>query len=209
MCREVLGNLLARSFGLTTPEPALVVIPDELAEAANAQVRESGRFLALKPGVASGCRKVALLANVAQGLGTELPNPEAALQVFAFDMLAQSADRSAARPNCAIDGSGYIVFDFEQCFALDGRLIEPGDPWRPCARGLAVQHVFYPGLRGRSIKREELAAGLARLTPAVLQRRIAELPPTWQAEASRVASHVECVRKHADDFVEDLAEALK
>lgn len=89
---EVVGNLLARSLGLNTPEPALIKITEQFAEAARSAVARYG--YQIKPGIAAG----------AAFLGTGLLPPSASVisgdtldqlaRIYAFDCYAKP------RPTC-------------------------------------------------------------------------------------------------------------
>jgi hypothetical protein len=52
--KELLGNILARSYGLTTPEPALIRISDTFTKAVNPMLSSKYGFQ-ISPGIAAGC----------------------------------------------------------------------------------------------------------------------------------------------------------
>jgi hypothetical protein len=130
-----------------------------------------------------------------------------ALALFEFDMLAQNADRVEANPNCTIDANGLLVFDFEQCFVLDGRLLKNGDSWSPCARGLAPYHMMHSVLVGK-VSKEQIGLTLDRIDVSALDNLKSKLPEEWQDEAERIMGHIASVKAHSSEFKEDIWKAL-
>jgi hypothetical protein len=208
MTREVVGNRIAELAGLTTPEPAKVLLPKRTAESVDAARREAGVFSSQQPGWVSGARQfnalnVMTLADVPRILLDQ------ALRLYTFDMLALHADRKERNPNCAMTAEGLMVYDFEQCFSEEPRFVPEDCPhWRVATVALGREHMFYTGLCGAKNVRQTARRVVSAMTDRRLEGCLEGLPRTWVPEGERIVAHVKNVRNHADEFVDDIVRSL-
>lgn len=208
MCREVFGNLIARVFGLRTPEPAVVYVPEDVLGPALGNLRIAGRWCSASSGLAAACRRVNISSSVPVLDALKFRHPKDALQLFIYDMLAQNGDRTPANPNCAETADGLVVYDFEQCFSLDGDKMAEGSAWLPCQRGLAGFHFCRPFLAGTKPRKVELTRAVLRLTEERLSKMIKAMPNEWKPEGERIKDHILLIRENLDEFAEDILSAL-
>ena len=208
MAREVVGNRIAEVAGLRTPEPAIILLGKKLAKSVDDARREAGVFSAQQPGLVSGVRQFNA-TNVMSW--AEVPNvlQEDALKLYIFDMLALHADRAERNPNCAVTADGLIVYDFEQCFSDEPRLVPLECPlWTVATTALGPNHMFYTGLRGTKNVRQVARQTIRAMTDSRLRACLQGMPRKWLPESERIVAHVKNVRDHADEFVEDIVRSL-
>ena len=207
--REYLGNRLARGFGLFTPSPLVVRFEREDLDSFRHHYTRERRFLPQMPPELAGSVKVRLGTNVplTTSLGPDLY--PSAWRLFAFDMMTHYADRTEANPNCSWSSEGLMVFDFEQCFPPDPRLMDAGPIWTPCGRGLARVHFLYRHLSGRTADFSFLEKALEAVSGTEWRKLVEALPESWHEEAHRILDHVATVADHAAEFGEDLRAGLR
>jgi hypothetical protein len=181
---ELFGNMLARELGVTTPTPGLVDIDQDTADALNASL--AARGLSIQPGLAVGCTYLRPL----HPFGGSLPDEVTAEipRLYGFDLAVQNPDRRVTNPNCAIFENQLLAYDFEMAFSflmLVGNALEA---WQVSKHGLAVQHLMYPRLRGKSPTWQPLMTALQELTVERLDELITHLPAAWHADIQKFAA---------------------
>lgn len=210
LARESVGNALARFGGLKTPDPAVSIVSPVLVENVKHMFQREGKYSNQVQGHGAACR---VFRSGQESALDDLPmtHPLEALRLYIFDMVSGNSDRVRHNPNCTVGSKGLIVFDFEQCFALDQREIVPSDiePWRVATGGLGVTHMYHTRLIGANGVRKEVRTMLEKFTDLRLNQILDEIPRTWIPEAQRIVNHVKIIREHADDFISDVAESLK
>jgi hypothetical protein len=206
--REFLGNKLARAFGLQTPKPLIVQLEDEDLDALRKLYQREQRFFPRCVPELAGAYRVPLGTNIPLNVSLDPDLFEPTTRLFTFDMLTHYADRTESNPNCSWNGHGLLVFDFEQCFPTEPRLMDAGPAWRPCSRGLANLHCLYRHLRGRRADLGFLPDAVGRLTGKNWRNVVDGLPDTWREESLRILEHIEGIANHLDDFCQDLRSVL-
>lgn len=132
--KELLGNMLARAYGLETPEPAIVIISEAFAGATNPVLARYG--FQIKPGIAAGCAYIrGGFSSPAVGAIPSEEELAAMALLYGFDMASQNPDRLPIRPNCAMKGSKLVAFDFDQCFSFLYLILTSGEPWEVSKHG--------------------------------------------------------------------------
>lgn len=205
-----MGNALARLTGLRTPDPVVALMGETMANEVNDMFRKMNRFPNMIAGHCPGCRQFRA-GQESMLMDIPMRDAKSALTLYIFDMLSGNSDRVIRNPNCTVDSTGLIVYDFEQCFSLDER--EMFDPLRPAwlvsNHGLGRTHMFHSKLVGLPDVETEVKRILGKLSTRTLRTIESELPDAWRPEASRIIGHVKMIRDHADDFIKDIVESLK
>jgi hypothetical protein len=205
--RELYGNLLARELGLSTPEPALVLLSPEFATAAAPVLKPRG--LSVEAGHAAGTE---YFHGGFSPPALEFPLEQAELaqaaQVYAFDLLIQNVDRRPEKPNCAYRGGQIIVYDFEMAFSFLLAIGGQDEPWAVAKHALGPAHLFYSVLRQSDADWTPFLARLERLSEERLDRLAASLPGDWKRDETRVRRHLLAVREHLGEFEAELRRSL-
>jgi hypothetical protein len=206
---ELIGSSLARYFGLTVPDPALVVVePDfgELVARAEPDVADRVRN---SIGLNFGSRLVTDLAEWPVDKAIPEAMWQAAVNIFAFDALIQNPDRRFNNQNLLTRGDHILVFDHEVAFSFLLTVLPAPEPWRLDQQQYLTDHVFYKALRKRAIDLGDVTAGLRALPGAALDGMIAEVPPEWNNERVRqIVRHLQLVSEHAEEFAEEIKRRL-
>lgn len=124
VCAEVLGNVLAKEFGLPVPEAVFIEITDEFKLTLGDKLplldlvdERPYKFATVyKPGCVS----------LTSGLGKEEIENTIDIEVlFAFDNLIRNRDRSKKTPNMLIDAEANIwLIDHEMAFHLPSNIVD-------------------------------------------------------------------------------------
>ncbi len=207
--RELLGNLLARQYGLQTPEPAVVRISQAFVEAVNPILTKHG--YQIRPGNAAGCEffRDGFASPPAEALWTSEELAEFAL-LYGFDLAVQNPDRVVSRPNCAMKGSHLIAFDFDMCFSFLHLIGMQQLPWEVSKHGIASTHLCQNRLLSRkgSFTWQENKNSVRQLTDEVLLDVTSGVSEAWAGCATRVRSHISAIRSHVDQFELELEGSL-
>lgn len=210
---ELFGNLLARSMGIATPDPALVEIPRELVPLIRLSLAGLGRSAVPNAGLAAGSR---FLGPGAAPPATRQPMQrseiaEAAL-IYAFDMAVQNPDRLASNPNCIAHRGRFYAIDFETCFSFALMLPLGGQPrpWKVSEHRLYPRHdhLFGETLRGARIDWEPIEHATASMTEGGLRALTVCVPSQWKSHEDRILAHLLELAAHSSDFVEELRRSL-
>jgi hypothetical protein len=191
---ELFGNMLARELGVTTPTPGLVDIDEDTADALNGSLAPRG--LSIQPGLAVGCTYLRPLlpfgGSLSDEITAEIP------RLYGFDLAVQNPDRRVTNPNCAIFDNQLLAYDV-------GNALEA---WEVSKHGLAVQHLMYPRLRGKSPSWQPLMTALQQLTVERLDQLITHLPVAWHADVARIRSHMLSLLGALPEFQAELQESV-
>jgi hypothetical protein len=158
------------------------------------------------------CCGTDLIANVSQvpELTAFSKFKQQAYLLFVFDQMAQSTDRSERNNNCAFCEDQLVTFDFEECFTLDGRLVEDRNakPWELSKLGLAKYHLFYKSLRDMKPTPRSIKLALKKLAGVPISALVDKLPVNWQAEVAEAANHLEAILSHRAEFIDELSKCV-
>lgn len=188
LAREVIAAPLAADLGLPVPEPFLVHIPDGWIETVPDQ--ETRVRIARSSPIGFGS-KLMTGQYSAWGNGnlisaTMLPMAAA---IFAFDALMQNPDRRVGNPNCLVKGDELRIFDHEFAFS-HGLMIGWQPPW--ALGGLRAfetngDHIFYEGLKGKSIDFGPIRASWTDLSDEAIRSYADGLSVFWENIDANVA----------------------
>jgi hypothetical protein len=206
---EILGAKLAAHFELPSPKPALIILEQALADL----------IAGIEPSKADLIRQ-----SVGLNFGTEAATgfmtwpvdkrvPEALMQtavdIFAFDALIQNPDRRHGNPNLLSKGDSFLIFDHEVAFSFLLEIFPSATPWRLDRQQYLSEHVFYRQLRAQEIDLSAFTGCLSRLTNAVFEEILADIPAEWNnTNGPRIGEHLFAVRDHAEEFAEEVRRFL-
>ncbi len=199
--KELLGNMLARIYGLETPEPAIVMISEEFASATNPFLARYG--FQIIPGIAAGCSYFRGGFSFPPALNTlNEEELESFALLYGFDLAAQNPDRLPNRPNCAVKGARLIAFDFDQCFSFVYVIGHLGEPWEVSKHGMSASHLCHRSLHHKRdvVNWTRNINSIVALSNETLEKLIEWIPDEWASNAAKVRSHFVAIREHLDIF---------
>jgi hypothetical protein len=135
---ELFGNLLAREFGISTPVPALVNLPNEFVSIAN-EVLKTYK-IEIQPGVGVGCELLNPFSPIIEKGFLKDDELEQAAMIYAYDLVVQNPDRLFNRPNCATHKGVITAFDFEMAFSFLLPIISRNPAWEVSKHGISEKH---------------------------------------------------------------------
>lgn len=205
---ELFGNLLARVFGIETPQPALIVLNDSFIRSAQPLLPS---VIQLRVGYGVGCEYLSPLVPIVSGwrLPPTLRIPASTL--YAFDLLATNPDRRIVKPNCALYNGQILAFDFENSFSFLRALSGP-KPWM--VSGLLVP------IKGQDkpFFQKELKAGGADWMPFMetlehldaprLTALAKDFPTPWLSNQQRVLDYLFEVQSQPKKLLLELERSL-
>ncbi len=204
---ELIGNLLARDFGIDTPTPGLVDLSSDFVEVANAVLQSKG--LRLTPGWGVGCEYLPKgFISPAFGASLTPEEIEPAALIYAFDLLTQNPDRHARNPNCLMNGGQLVAIDFNAAFSFIYAIGRQDDPWRLSRLRFEHEHLFRRSLRHKSIDWQPFLAGVREMSRGRIENWCRILPPEWQKWTERVCEHLLTIQAHADELQMELQRSL-
>jgi hypothetical protein len=129
LAMEAVAACLAGDLGLPIPEPFFVDVPNEWADVVPDQARrkrilQSSRVAFGSRLVTGGYSVWTPDTRISDGMA------DTAAAIFAFDAIAQNADRRSENPNCLVRGESIRIIDHELTFA-HGIIIGWHPPWSP------------------------------------------------------------------------------
>jgi len=207
---EVVASLAARHLGISAPEPALIALDPALIESLAVTDPAWTKRLGSSQGVNFGTR---VISGGSATWPQDQPVPTAlrrqAAEIFAFDALIQNPDRKYNNPNLLRRGDEIFVIDHECAFSFLLALGQQDPPWNLERLGFLEQHVFYRPLHGVTIDLDAFIAALESMTNQLMNRWMEEVPPEWGTERLPIiAAHLQAVRKHSREFVEQVRRRL-
>jgi hypothetical protein len=205
---ELVGALLAQVFGISIPEPAVVVIEEQFADEIAASVPQRATQVTNSVGLNFGC----LVLTDVMGWPVDKSIPEAmwqsAVNIFAFDVLVQNPDRRYSNQNLLTRGNDIFVFDHEVAFSFLLDILPSPEPWKLDGQRYLKNHVFYRQLRSKPV---DLSAFLNCL--GTLSKRLGRIgnavPAKWNnGELEKIDQHLRTVASHAEEFGQEVRRAL-
>lgn len=211
MC-EVLASRLASYFGLSVPEPAIIVFEREFSDlVVSLHARDDRRAAAVgnSAGLNFGTR---LLVDMSTWpVDKFVPDAmwQQATNIFAFDALVQNPDRPFSNPNLFTRGNDIVLFDHELAFSFLLDILGSETPWLLDEQRYLTDHVFYRKLKSKKIDLTEFTRRLATLMDAVWEDILEDVPVEWNNEnVPRVERHLRVMSEHAREFAEEVRRRL-
>ncbi len=210
LAREIYGSLLAQSFGIDTPDIAIVVID---ADFYLSQPNSVSEILRLSHGLNFGSKFLT---------GAKIFNPPVppslmaeAAKIFCFDMLIGNMDRRVEKPNIFHEANGFVIFDHEQAFPYSKpQMLAGGYPkgWDFIKESWHKLHAFYPSLKKQDTESEidEFVSLASFLTSDFLDIIEEQIPDEWitGSELDVIRDYLLTIRDNMDNFKRSLQEIL-
>ena len=167
--------MLAREFGIKTPEPFLVRIDESFAQAVRKPLWEFS--LKVQPGLCVGCEYFSQGFTVIKtDMFFSKEKFEQAVMIYGFDLLTQNPDRREMNPNCALKGDEIVAFDFEKSLSFLFHIFgEKPQPWELSKLNLSGndRHVFKSNLKAK--EREIKWQPLTEKTKQINKEKLEEI----------------------------------
>jgi hypothetical protein len=212
-----MAALLGKRLGLNIPEIAVVHIDPRLGDVVSDETaRET---LKKHAGPHFGSRDVGPgVAIVNQGYTLMGETLEQAIDIFAFDMLIENADRSAigvaGNPNVLFRGNDLFPIDHELAFSFVDLIGHSHEPWQLRHTELTTRHIFYARLksyaRNNDISFERFLNKLADLRIEDVENMVQNLPKEWYNDryANKIIEHCRLIMSNVDKFRKGLLEVF-
>lgn len=201
---EIIGNLLARDCGITTPQPVLIEMSEPFL-----QVLQGVAGLRLPGGTCAGSRNLGPGISPPTFAKMSAEQLEAAARIYLFDLCTQNPDRRLDSPNAVVASNRLIAIDFEACFSflypILGRTVEP---WQVSQHGIAERHLFHDPLRNATVEWPMLVPMTVELLDQGLAEADTWIPPMWRNWADRVRAHMMTLRQNEHDLLFEVVRSL-
>jgi hypothetical protein len=200
---EMMGNILARSCGITTGEPAFIEIDESFSDfLRHVDIR-------VNAGLGVGSR------NLGSGIGPPTFGRMSAEQVqdaarlYIFDLFVQNPDRRLENANCLVVSRQLVAIDFEACFSFLYPIIGmSAHPWEVSKQGIARRHLFHGELREAGVEWPMLVQAMLAEMMNLLHQSEMWLPSAWMGWAGGVRDHVSALRAHEQQLVFEVVGSL-
>lgn len=208
--REIYGSLLARSFGIKTPDISIIDIDPEFY-----LTQSNGHTILLKnsQGFNFGS-KYKIAAKIFSSPVPDTLHSEA-VRIFCFDMLIGNPDRRVRNPNVFQETDHLEVFDHEQAFpySLPGTFLGGFPPgWIFIKEKWHKWHVFYSSIRKRdcNVEIDQFMNLVDNLSTEILDIIEEQIPSEWNAgnELVHIRDYLLNIRENSELFKRSLQEVL-
>lgn len=203
---EIIGNLVAREFGVETPKPVLVELDEDFVSITNSVIK--GQGLRLRPGIGVGCEYYQGGFTSPAGTSLTPEQLEQAAMMYGYDLIVQNPDRLPTNPNCGFYRQRLIAFDFNLCFSFLMPIVGACEPWELSKLGIGDKHIFYKSIRGQFINWQPLIDAVDNLQTSRIEEASSLLPSSWQKWTDQVCEHLTQVKNHADKLTFELQRSL-
>lgn len=200
---EMTGNVLARSCGITTGEPAFIEIHPSFSDfLRHMDVR-------LSAGLGVGSR------NLGAGLGPPAfgrwsqEQVEEAARLYLFDLLVQNPDRRPDNPNCLVVSRRLAAIDFETCFSFLYPVVGPPvQPWELSRHGIARRHLFFSEVKEAGVEWHVLVDGMLTVMMHAMGAAEVWMPVSWKDWYGHVRHHLSTLKEHEQTVVYEVIRSL-
>lgn len=201
---ELLGNLLAREFGIATPEPALMVLSEPLVQAIQPSLPHE---IQLRVGFGVGCEYLSPIKPLLSDWKIPPPLLPQATMIYALDLLTANPDRRIGNPNCALWNQQLLAYDFELSFSFLRALFGP-KPWLVSQLGIAKTHIFQRDLKATGADWSPFLKALERMEAPRLTSLAKDFPTPWLSNSERVFDYLLEAQAHPKQLALELEESL-
>lgn len=200
---EMMGNVLARSCGITTGESAFIEVHPDFSE-----------FLrhvdvSVPAGFGVGSR------NLGAGVGPPTFGRMSGEQIYGaarlylFDLLVQNPDRRQDNGNCLVVSRQLAAIDFESCFSFLYPIVGvSAHPWEVSRHGIAPFHLFHRELKEADVEWPMLVHELLVEMSDAVQASQVWVPNAWAGWLGRVREHLSMLREYEPKVVYEVARSL-
>lgn len=206
---ELIASQLANILDVPTPEPAIIYVDGQLADAI------PDRDLSLRIKESAGLNFGSRI--ITGGFGTwpigKAISPSLktlAAEIFAFDALIQNPDRRVDKPNILWKDDELYVIDHEMGFSFILEILPLSKPWQITDLRFMMNHLFFGSLRGQEISLDRFAGAMELLSDDALKEIMANIPKEWyNKNIEKIINHVSEITKHINEFVDEVRRTLQ
>jgi hypothetical protein len=208
---ELMASLLARDLDLPIPQPFLVEI-DTGFHAGISDVTFAERFRS-SVGLNFGSKFLGP-GYITWPQERSIPGPlvQDAADIFAFDLMIQNPDRRKDKPNLLCRSDELVIFDHELAFSFLYAIVPDEFPWDGKGIDFAKDHVFYSGLRKRSVEWNRMQGAFEAIDDRRLGAYMDAMPDSWRDEgndaAQRIHGYLMTARENSKRLFQRIREAL-
>ena len=208
---ETVGNLLAREFGIETPEPFIVMIDENFVRATQKPLWEEN--LKLKTGLGVGCEYFSPLFTVTSNMYLSKEKLEQAVMIYGFDLLTQNPDRIETNPNCALNGNKIIAFDFEKSLSFLFHIFgEKSEPWEFSKLNLSGndRHIFKSNLKAREkeVNWQPLLEKVKQINKEKIEEICSQIPLEFGNYTDKICEHFASIVSNSESLELELQRSL-
>lgn len=214
---EFAATLLGKKLGINVPDIAIVHTDYRLAPSIRDRIAREN--FEKKDGPHFGSQYLGPGFTVMnKGYKLSSDSLEQALNIFAFDMLIQNIDRTAAgtvgNPNILYKGHQLFAIDHELSFSFVNLIGGNPDPWNIRGSNLAQRHVFYTQLgkhaKNNTICFDGFIEEVSALPDEYMESVMQALPTEWYNEmyAEKIITHINLIRSNIELFQKGLLEVF-
>ena len=210
LAREVYGSLLAKSFGLDTPDISIVEIDQDFYLS---QPQEKMEIIRESAGKNFGSKFVPGATIFSPPV--PIARHSEAVKIFCFDMLICNPDRRLEKPNVFQTSKGFMVYDHEGAFPFSRPQMVLGglSPcWEYIKDSWHKNHIFFPSIHNRdcSLEIEEFVISLGCLSIEILDTIEEQIPKDWSTgnDLQNIRLYLENTRDNSQLFKRSLQEIL-
>jgi HipA-like kinase len=207
---ELMASLLASDLGMPIPDPAIISIEDDIVVAIPSP--EIANLVGQSVGLNFGTKKLH------PGLHTWLkdrPIPvrlrSLAVEVFAFDLIAQNPDRRRENPNIQWRGGELYIYDHDLAFSFVVPLIGWQPPWIDAGQ-FFTEHIFYRGLVGAEFSLDRLVAAFEAISNERFREYLDAVPGEWKKSnesSESIIRYLTEARENVADIVSVIRRLLR
>lgn len=209
---EILGNLLAREFGIETPKPFIVRIDERFVQAIRKPLWEES--LAIKSGLGVGCEYYGQgFTAVKSNMFLSKEKLEQAIMIYGFDLITQNPDRRETNPNCALKGDKIIAYDFEKSlsflFPIIGQKVEA---WELSKLKLSgdERHIFKSNLKAKEkeVNWQLVIEKVKQINKEKVEEICSLIPPELGNHTSKICEHFASIISNIKNLELELQRSL-
>lgn len=209
LLREIIGSLLASKLGLLTPDPAIIEIRIELAQAVSN--KDVAQNLKKSLGLNFGSKFIKGGYNP-WPTGQRIPKnlAQVSANIFVFDALIQNIDRRSEKPNLLWKGNEIFVIDHELAFSFLLSIIPETEPWNLEKQPYLKNHVFFHGLQHTDINFNGIIGEIESLSHNLWNEIEIIIPDEWKdTNFKKIKEHIESIQQNLDKFNFNIRRILK
>jgi hypothetical protein len=210
---EVLGNLLAREFGIDTPKPFLVDLSEDFVRVTARPLWEYG--IKINAGVGVGCEYFSQgFTSISSSMNLTKEQLEQATLIYGFDLISQNPDRREHNPNCAVKGDKIVAYDFEKSLSFLYPIIgAKPKPWEFSKLNLSgnEKHVFRSYLlkaKEKEINWQPLIEKVNQIDKEKLEYICSLLPSEFGDYTEEVLTHFSSIVSNSNQLMFELQRSL-
>jgi hypothetical protein len=209
---ETLGNLLAREFGIETPEPFIVRVDEDFVRVNKKILWEDS--LNIKTGLGVGCEYFSQgFTAVTSNMYLSKEKLEQVAMIYGFDLLTQNPDRRENNPNCAVKGDKIIAFDFEKSLSfLYPILGQKADPWEFSKLKLSGndRHIFKSNLKAREkeVNWQPLLEKVRQINKEKIEEICSRIPFEFGNYTDKICEHFASIVSNSKNLELELQRSL-